>query len=345
MKIFLSVLLITCFMIAAHQSKAQEFARPVDYMAYLQKQQDEVTRRYLSYTSASAHGKREKKVDALRGKLLDQIQDSRMNISGMPAWNGDKAYRDTAVSFMKFYYNVMNDDYAKIINMEEIAERSYDEMEAYILLQEAVDKKLTEGNERMSTVERAFAAKNNINLVESSDKKSEMMKTLNGLNKHFHEVFLIFFKPNIQEQNLVEAIGKSNLTAIEQNKSSMVKYSQEGLEKLKTLKGFEGDNSLIVACTGVLKFYLKEADKSNLVTDYFLAKEKFENMKKEMDKKGSSRTKEDVDAYNKAVNDINKTMNAYNASLKDMNDQRQDAIKGWNDANKTYFDEHTPHYK
>lgn len=342
-KVFLSVFIFCCF-VKTNDCLAQDFSKPTDYMSYLQKQQENITKRYLSYTSASAHGKREKKVEALRSKLLDEIQESRMNISGMPAWQGDKAYRDTAVSFMKFYYNVMNDDYAKVINMEEIAERSYDEMEAFILLEEAIDQKLSESNERMSAAEKAFAAKNNITLVEGESKTGDMMKEVNGLNKHYHEVYLIFFKPNVQEKNMIEAIDKGNVTGIEQSRSAMLKYAQEGLEKLKSVKSYKGDNSLIRVCTNNLNFYVKEADKVNAVNDYFLAKEKFDAIKKETDKK-NNRTKEDVDAYNKAVNDINKASGNYNSLMQELNNTRNENLKDWNQTMKTYFDEHTPHYK
>ncbi len=67
----------------------------------------------------------------------------------MPSYKGEKAYRDSAVSFMKLYYNVLNEDYSKIINMEDIAEQSYDDMEAYMMAKEMVDKKLEEANEMM----------------------------------------------------------------------------------------------------------------------------------------------------------------------------------------------------
>ncbi|MEJ7611427.1 MAG: hypothetical protein WKF88_09660 [Ferruginibacter sp.] len=344
MKQILSFLLIICCLLKAENSYSQEYANAGTYMDYLSKQQEGITKRYLAYTSASAHGKREKKVETLRGKLMDEIQEARMNISGMPAWQGDKSYRDTAVSFMKFYYNVMNEDYAKIINMEEIAQRSYDEMEAYILLQETVDKKLEEANIRMRKGQQDFAAKNNIKLIETNDEKSDMMKTIGGLNKHYHQVYLIFFKPTIQEEHLTEAIGKSNLTAIEQNKNAMLQYAKEGLEKLKTLKGYDGDNSVIIACMNVLNFYVREAGQAAAINDFFLAKEKFDNIKKDMDKKGS-RTKEDVDGYNKAVNEINKASDTYNNALKDMNERRRDVLKDWYRAVKNYFDEHTPHYK
>ena len=344
MKTLIALILVTCSFFLTNEVFSQDFSQSGEYMSFLQKQQDAITRRYLSYASASAHGKREKKVEALRSKLLDEIQEARMNISGMPSWKGDKSYRDTAVSFMKFYYNVMNDDYSKIINMEEIAERSYDEMEAFILMEEAVGKKLAEGNEKMKIAESNFAAKNNINLVESNDEKSLMMKEVNGLSKHYHQVYLIFFKPTIQEKNLIEAIDKGNLTAIEQNRSAMLLYAQEGLGKLKSIAGYKGDNSLVRACTAMLNFYVKESAQSAGVSDFFIAKDKFEAMKKETDKK-EKRTKEDVDAYNKAVNDMNKAAGNFNNVIKDINERRHDNIKEWNEAVKDYFDRNTPHYR
>ena len=128
---------------------AQDYNIPVEYMNEISKQRENISKKFMAYVSASAHNKKEKKVEALRAKLLDEVQEARMNISGMPSFKGDKSYRDTTVNFMKLYYNVLNEDYSKIINMEEIAEQSYDAMEAYMMAQELVNKKLEEGNEKM----------------------------------------------------------------------------------------------------------------------------------------------------------------------------------------------------
>jgi hypothetical protein len=38
-------------------------------------------------------------------------------------------------------------------------------MEAYVMLQEQIDKKMEDANKRMQEAEKQFAAKNNINLV------------------------------------------------------------------------------------------------------------------------------------------------------------------------------------
>ena len=48
-------------------SLAQDFDNPGKYMEVISKQQENVSKRYMSYKSASAHGKREKKVENLQG--------------------------------------------------------------------------------------------------------------------------------------------------------------------------------------------------------------------------------------------------------------------------------------
>jgi hypothetical protein len=345
MKRILIVFISLSFLLIADKSLAQDYDTPVKYMEAISVQRENVSKRYMAYTSASAHGKREKKVQNLRSKLMDEIQEAKMNINALPTYKGDKAYRDSAVSFMKFYYNVMNDDYAKIINMEEIAEQSYDEMEAYLLLEEKIQLKLEEANKSLSQAQKDFGAKNNVTITADNSALGEKMKESGAVSKYYHQVYLIFFKPFIQEKNLVEAISKNNLTGIEQSKSAMLKFAQEGLVKLATMKGYNGDLALVGACKTLLNFYVKEADKTASINDFLLSKERFEGIKKEMDKKGDKRTKEDVEAYNKAVNEMNKSSNAYNATNKMLNEDRNETLNGWNKGVKTFFDEFTPRYK
>ena len=338
-------MLLAILLLSTNQLLAQDYDNPLNYMQAITKQQENISKKYMAYTSASAHGKREKKVEKLRNSLINEIDEARMNIFSLPTFKGDKAYRDSAVNFMKFYYSVMNEDYTKIVNMEEIAEQSYDEMEAYLMLQEKVDLKFDEANKRLRVAEKDFATKNKINLVDGKSELSEKMKEAGNVSKYYHQVYLIFFKPYIQEKNLMEAIGKNNLTGIEQSKSAMLKYAQEGLVKLAAMKGYNGDLTLVGTCKSLLNFYIKEADKTSVINDFLLSKERFEGIKKEMDKKGNSRTKEDVDAYNKAVATMNKASNDYNSNNQMINEQRNETFNNWNKGVKTFFDEFTPKYK
>ena len=218
-------------------------------------------------------------------------------------------------------------------------------MEAYLLAQEKVNEKLQAGNEKMKAAQAAFAAKNNINLINSESELGDKLEQVHQLNAYYHQLYLIFFKPYKQEAYLMEAIAKGNITGIEQNKNALLKYAQEGLEKLNTIKAFQGDNSMAAACKVMLNFYVKEVnEKMGAISDFFLNKERFDKIKKEFEKKGSP-TKEEVDAYNKGVNDINKASNAYNQNNQTLNQQRKEFLDNWNSTEKNFFDEHTPHYK
>ncbi|RYY47310.1 MAG: hypothetical protein EOO06_12715 [Chitinophagaceae bacterium] len=341
--LFLSFLL--AFFAGNHSLQAQNFDSPVEYMGFISKQHENISKKYMAYSSASAHGKKARKVEAIRQKLLNEVQEARMNISGMPAFKGDKSYRDTSVSFMKLYYNILNDDYNKILNLEEIAENSYDEMEAMLNVKDAIDQKLEDGNKRVKDAQANFAKANMVNLVEGeASALGEKLKKVHALNKYYNEVYLVFFKPYIQEQSLVTAMGKNNVTGIEQSKNALKKYAEEGIEKLKTIKPYEGDNSVTAACKTLLQFYIKEADASSAASEYTLAKENFEKMKKDFEKK-SSPTKAEVDAYNKSVVDINKASQKYNQTTNDLNRQRSESLNNWNKTVSQFFDEHTPRYK
>ena len=324
---------------------AQDYSNPVEYMSAISKQRENVSKKFMAYTSAAAHGKRAKKVENLRAKLMDEVQEARMNISGMPSFKGDKSYRDSTVNFIKLYYNVLNEDYAKIVNMEEISEQSYDAMEAYMMAQELVDKKLEEGNDKMSLATEAFAAKNNITLNKDNSELGDKMKQVHAVNTYYNDIYLIFFKANKQEGYLMEAVDKNNITGIEQNKNSLLRYANEGLEKLNRLKAFEADNSLLAACKTVMQFYAKEVnDKMSTVSEFYLTKERFEAIKKEFEKK-SSPSKAEIDAYNKSVKDINAASQAFNTTNQSLNKERSDVINDWNKTVNAFFDEHTPRYK
>ena len=344
MKSFYPFLLIVFTITISSAVKGQNFDNAGEYMSYIHQQNENISKKFLSYASASAHGKRARKVENLRTKLLDEVQEVRMNIGSMPAFKGDKTYRDTSVSFMKMYYNVLNDDYSKVVNMEEIAEQSYDEMEALLLIKEGIDKKLEEGNEKVHQAQKTFAAKNNITLVESTSALDEKTNQVHELNKHYNEIYLLFFKPYKQEEKLMEAVSKGNITSIEQTKNAMQRYATEGIEKLKSIKSFQGDNSVTAATKSILQFYVKEATAMSAISDYFLAKERFDAVNKEFEKKDEP-TKAETDNYNKAVKEINKALEVYNQKNKELNEQRSEELKNWNKTVNEFFDEHTPRYK
>jgi D-ribose pyranose/furanose isomerase RbsD len=320
---------------------AQPFENAGEYIDYITKANDKLTETYLVYLSAVSHGKSARKVEKKRQEVLNAISDTRFSIMGMPPFKGDRSLKDTTVAYLKILNYIFNDQYGKIVNMEEIAEQSYDAMEAYLLAQEKAQEKLHEASAKQHETLKTFAAKNNVNLIESSNELEEKIKIANQLVEHSDAVYLTFFKCYRQEAYVIESLGKKNLVSIEQNVNSLKTYAEDGQKKLKDMKGFNGDPSLITACTDLMNFYKTEADKTSAMSEYFIKEENFTKLKKQFDSK-AKKTQQDIDQFNKAVNETNAAMQDYNKSNQELNKARESALNKWNKVYKDYMDNYMP---
>ena len=135
----------------------QDLSNAGSYMSYIGEKEKEVTRKYLNYISAASHGKSLRKVDKLRQQVLNSIYETRIAVQGTPPFQGDKTLREASVAYLMLCYRVFNEDYGKIVNMEEIAEQSYDAMEAYMLAQKMANDKLDEAGIKRNIVGKEFA--------------------------------------------------------------------------------------------------------------------------------------------------------------------------------------------
>ena len=342
MKKFLPVLLLVALFTTA---KAQD--DPGAYMTSITNAETKMNKAYMTYISASAHSSRKRKIEKLRGNAVDAIVTCQNDINYITPYKGDNSLRQNALNYVQLCYKIFNDDYAHIVNMEDITERSYDEMQAYLLLQQATNDTLQVAIARMSKAENSFAAKYNVTIVNQQTELDQKMEESNRMSTYHDKVYLLFYKCNCEDNQLTNAVNEKNVTKIEQTRSALGKYAVEGLAVLDTLKSYAGDFSLAGACKNALAFYKQEAETEvPKVTDFFLKEEAFEKLKTTMDAKSSDqRTQQDVDTYNKAVNDINAAVNAYNQTNNDLNSGRTAVNNGWNDTEKTFIDFHTPYYK
>lgn len=326
------------------QAFAQTFEKPTDYMDFMSKKQQEITENHMSYTSAVAHGKSARKVDKRRKELIASNLEAIKQIKALPDWKGDGALRDSTVSFLNTCYHILNEDYEKIMDLEEVAEQSYDQMEAYIKVQDLASEKWEQADKRVREQTEIFAKKNNINLI--AGKQTELGKKveISGKVMQYHrEIYLIFFKCNNQERYLIDALNKGNLSALEQNRSSLEKYATENLVKLSKIKPFNGDNSVVDACRKCLQFYLKEAkEQVPILQDFQAKKETFEKLSKAFQEKGTKHTQAEVDAYNKGVKDINAATAKYNLTNDFCNKTRTEVLNNWNNSLQKFFDKHIP---
>ena len=330
------------------QAKAQDIANnPGDYMNAIGTAETQMNKSYMAYISASAHSSRKRKIEKLRLQTVDNIVICQNTINYLPPFKGDNSFRQSSVNYVQLCYKIFNEDYVHIVDMEDIAERSYDEMQAFLLLQQATNDTLQAAVARMRKAEENFAGKYHVNMVEQKTELGDKMAAAGRLAKYRDKVFLLFYKCNWEDNQLVEAMNQKNVSKMEQVRSALDKYAIEGLAVLDTLQAYENDASLAGACKQALAFYKDEAETGAPgLTDFYLKEENFNKLKTAMEAKSSSeRTKQDVDNYNKAVTDMNDGVNVFNQTNANLNSGRNEINKNWGDTERTFADVHTPYYK
>ena len=338
-----SIFLIPVFLLCFSFGSNAQYENAGQYLEHINKLSASLTAKYLAYLSAVSHGKSARKVEKRRIEVVDAIGNTRSEVMGMPPWKGDRTLKDTTVAYLKLLNIVFNEDYSKIVNMEEIAEQSYDAMEAYLLAQEKAYEKLNLAADKKHAMQKQFAEKNNINLIEGESELETKSKIVNEVMDHTNAVYLIFFKAYKQEAYLMEAVGKKDLVSLEQNINSLKKIAAEGIVKLRDLKGYSNDGSLIAACRRMMDYYDNEAAKGSVMTDYLLKEENFTKIKKQFDAKpAGKRTQQDIDQFNNAVNDINTSVKVFNTLMTDINKQATAALNDWNKTYNKYLDNYIP---
>lgn len=344
---FKCLMFAVCLFITVAKLNAQSTDNPGDYMAAISNAEMNMDKTYLAYMSAVAHSGRAKKVEKMRQQTLQSILDCKYKIADLPYYKGDNSLRKSSMDYIDICYKVFNDDYAHLVNMEDLIEQSFDEMQLYILLQEKTNERLKQAGDSVAQAQKIFAEKYNIKLIDEKNEVSENMKITDHVNHYRDQLYLLFFKCNWQDDQITKAINQKKLSGLEESRNALATYAKEGLLALDSLNSFEGDHSLAQSCKQALQFYQKLAENDlPKVTDFFLKEENFNKIKQATNAKPqSSLTKQDVDAYNKAVNDYNASINTYNQLNTNMNTERNQVINNWNNSTDAFLDAHIPHVK
>jgi hypothetical protein len=313
------------------------------YLSAINAEYGKISKEVMDYISAANHGRSARKVEKRRSELALQLKESEKAIRKMKPFKGGFQLRDSIASYFRMSHHVINEDYGKIVDMEEIAEQSYDAMEAYMLAKELASDKMDKAHEVAQVEYKSFAAANNIRLIEGDSKLGDRIRAAGLVNSYHQKFYLLFFKSYKNEAYLMEALNKGNVGAMEQTRNALASSAEGDLAKIGPMQGFKGDLSLKNATQQILFFYKSEAAQMPSLIEYYLAKEEFEKIKKGFDsKKQSDRTQEDIDQYNKAINDFNSKVKKSNQVNEELNKKRNTLLKNWNDTSEAFLHKHTP---
>lgn len=108
---FLFILLTTI-------STAQEFKTPVEYLNYIGKESEIISRTTWKYTTTVAHTKNARRIDATRKALIKSIQNATKKIEVLKdGYKGDVEYKNQLLAYLSISEKHINEEYDKIIDM------------------------------------------------------------------------------------------------------------------------------------------------------------------------------------------------------------------------------------
>lgn len=335
------ILIAILFQFISNAVDAQSTNKALEYMNKISTSLQQVNEQYLIYISAANHGKSARKVEKRRKELITQVSAARNQMKAMQPFEGDSSLKTSYYTYLDLAFKVLKEDYEKIVNMEEIAEQSYDNMEAYILAKEKASEIVEEASEKNDLAYRKFAAAHNITILED---KSDMAKKSAAVTKvltYYNKVYLIFFKSYKQELYLLSAIGSKDMSGLEQNRISLSKTSEQGIKDLDSLGAYKSDFSLVTNCKKLLAFYKKEADeKIPTMTEFMILNEKLTEQKKNIDS-GHATDKEKAD-FNKNISAQNQQVIKYNKTNEELNKSRGALLDAYNNGVESFLSRHTP---
>lgn len=343
-KQYFKTVFLLIFLIAFQTMESQAFKTPNAYLDFIGDENQKITKSMWQYTKSLAHSKSPRAIEGNRKRLVKSVERAMIKIKKAKSYQDDQTYKNEVLEFLDLYKNLLNHDYAKIVDMKEVAEQSYDLMEAYILAQELADKRMQEAQENYANSQKEFAARNNVKLIDVETELGKKMKVSNEVFKHKNEVYLIFFKSNMQEGLLMEAISNNDISAIQQNANALQTFAKEGITKLDKIALYKEDHSLVEETKKALGFYIEESEKViPSMLEFFLLNEKFETIKNTLEKKPArKRTKKEINEYNAMVKKINKAVKSFNKMNNELNKKRSSMINSWNASSAKFLSTHIP---
>jgi hypothetical protein len=323
--------------------QSQSFKNASEYLDFVGEEQENITKNMWKYTKAVAHSKNDRTIDAKRNILVKSVERAIAKIEKAQGYDGDE-YKNHVLNHMRLNESLLKQDYAKIIDLKEVAEQSYDLMEAYVLAQELADKKMEEAYQEYNTHFRLFAANHNINIIENESDLGNKMKISNEVFKHYNKLHLMHFKVSINEVYLMDALQRNDMSAIQQNANALSETAKEGLELLNSQELYKNDKTIVEATKQAFEFYIEEADvEMPKLIEFLVLNESFQNIKNTLEKTPEKkRTKEQVDSFNDKVSEINKAVNVYNKVNNDLNNKRQKVVDKLNTVNANFLSKHIP---
>jgi hypothetical protein len=157
-------------------------------------------------------------------------------------------------------------------------------------------------------------------------------------------VFLRFFKVQINEISLMEALNKKDLPKINEYLLKLNATSKEGLNDLPNVELYKGDKRFVQVLKKAFEFFEDEAtNKIPKLVEFNEFSNQMEKDKVALEKTpANKRTKDQVDNYNNKIKVYNNKVKEYNQINNDLNTKRNNIINLLNTTREQFYAKYIP---
>lgn len=312
--------------------------KSLKYMKEIQSILNDSKKEVFQYLKVIVKGRNIKKVESKREKLIDKIDSEHEKFLKIE----ESKLKQSGLQYLSTLKIVLTDDYAKIMDIEEIAEQSYDNMEAYFTMQEKANEKLHEAWDNFDTAFHRYARANDIKIIESEpDKKSQKIRKMSETLKYSNHIYLIYLKCHYQEKYMLQSMAAEDINAMSQNMDAQKTLLKSSIDKVGALKPFDHDSRMIHATKYLFKFYKDEVEKDFVaIQDFFILKSKYNAAKKNHESLKESDRASNL-AFEKISQEFSLGIIKYNETVKRVNLERSKQIKDWFDILKEFNTDHS----
>ncbi len=326
-------------------SNAQYFKNAKEYLAYIITEESNVSTAMWNYSKSVAHAKDKAIITTAKNTAVRSIQDASVRVRMLNGFNGDTSYQNEVLTYFSTLENYINGNYNELLLMNKTENFVINDQKVKdILNKEKLNTKLFNDQQKLLNLRKTFATNHSIRLEEKQkyvyDKMQKAMITNN-----YHTKFFSFFYPcNVLDEKLSNAIASEDVQEIKIQSEYLLKYSQLGLEYLKTAEHFYKDYSLINELKSALVYYIDEVQNFvPLVLANIEAKQKFAITKTEFKKIPENKvTTAQVNEYNVKVRVFNEIKNKYQSMNKIYIAKSNEVVQKWDKAAEIFLLRHYP---
>jgi|GEM_PF-4671105 len=335
----LLLLLLTC--LGYCSAYAQQ--SPVEYNNSIVREIDPVQSASALYLDAATHGRNAADANAKLAAMVKAIDLARNHVAAIAPYKGYTALRDSVVRYLNLGYTAAS-GFSGVLSEQDMLALPYEKAKTYMETSDILNDKLTMVNKRIKKEQARFAEKNGFSIETEPKPLDEKLQEVKRVFAYYHSVFLVFFKCNKQEINFVDTLNDGNPKSLEQIRSILQRYTEEGLRRIDTFHAYHNDASLLTASKEALQFYETEAKtKFPLIIDYFQKKDKYDRQSAALKNiEPKDRTDKMIESYKANAKALNDAVEIYNSTNQELNTTRVAVVGKYNKALADFLDRNAP---